>query len=192
MIPLYGFSVPQPAIQTHFHSLPQITTVTSMSQPVAIITGGASGIGLAVTKHLLAAPYNYKVVIADQVPESVGTPLADSLGPNCLFHRTDVSNYAQQAAVFAKAFEWGGSRLDFLAANAGIDDRESLYSEGVEVELEGGVKGPRELNLKTMRVDFDAVIQGLWLFKWWNAKGRNKGDGRKVGKVVITSSAAGL
>jgi 15-hydroxyprostaglandin dehydrogenase (NAD) len=98
-----------------------------MTTPVAIITGGASGIGLAVTQHLLSPPYSYKVVIADLVPASTGIPLAQSLGPNCLFHQTDVSVYAQQASLFAKAFEWEGGRLDFFAANAGIDNRESLY-----------------------------------------------------------------
>jgi 15-hydroxyprostaglandin dehydrogenase (NAD) len=94
-----------------------------------------------------------------------------------------VSVYAQQVSLFAKAFEWGRGRLDFFAANAGIDDRESLYGVGVEEVFEVGgekVKGPRELNLKTLRVDLDAVFQGIWLFRYW--AGRN--EGRKGGKEL--------
>jgi 15-hydroxyprostaglandin dehydrogenase (NAD) len=154
-----------------------------MTKPVAIVTGAASGIGLAVTKHLLRR--GYRVVMAD-VNQREGERLSSELGSDTLFQRVDISVYEQQAALFATAFKWGGGRLDFFAANAGIDDRQSLYEKNETIEVdEHGV--PRPLNLKTMQVDLDAVIQGLWLFKYFARKKEKKG-----GKVVITSSAAGL
>jgi len=76
--------------------------------------------------------------------------------------------------------------LDFFAANAGIDDRQSLFQTDEPVDEEGV---PKELNLKTLDVDLDAVFQGVWLFKYYARRNEEKGG---VGKIVITSSAAGL
>lgn len=153
----------------------------TMSKPVAIVTGAASGIGLAVSKHLLSK--GYRVVLAD-VNGQEGNQAASELGDDALFHKADVSVYAEQAALFQKAFTWGGDRLDFLAANAGIDDRQSLY-ETEEALDENGV--PKPLNLKTIEVDLQAVFQGIWLFKHYARKSPNP-----KGKIVITSSAAGF
>lgn len=155
----------------------------SPNSPVAIVTGAASGIGLAVTKHLLSR--GYRVAMAD-VNATQGEALSAELGPDTIFHKTDVSVYAQQSALFARAFAWGGNRLDFFAANAGIDDRQSLFQTDEPVDEEGV---PKELNLKTLDVDLDAVFQGVWLFKYYARKNDGKGG---VGKIVITSSAAGL
>ncbi|EXJ76396.1 15-hydroxyprostaglandin dehydrogenase (NAD) [Cladophialophora psammophila CBS 110553] len=94
-----------------------------MDQPVAIVTGAASGIGLAVSKHLLTR--GFRVVMGD-VNEAEGRRLQGELGPATLFVHVDVSRYDDQLRLFSTAVEWGG-RLDFLAANAGIDDRQSLY-----------------------------------------------------------------
>jgi len=152
-----------------------------MSKPVAIITGAASGMGLALTKHLLSR--DWRVVMAD-VNLEVGTQLSEELGSDTLFQQTDVSVYSQQAKLFNRAFEWGGDRLDFLAANAGIDDKQSLYQKNEEFDEHGQ---PKEINLKTIKVDLDAVVQGIWLFKHYAR--RNVVPG---GKIVITSSAAGL
>lgn len=116
---------------------------------------------------------------------SVGIPLACELGDNALFVQTDVSIYSQQASLFSQAFEWGGKRIDFLAANAGIDDKQSLYASDEELDEDGKLK---ELNLVTLRVDLDAVVQGIWLFKHYARQNAVK----KGGKIVITSSAAGL
>jgi 15-hydroxyprostaglandin dehydrogenase (NAD) len=149
--------------------------------PVGIVTGASSGIGLAVTEHLLSR--GYRVVMAD-VNVTEGEKLSAKLGKNALFLKTDVTVYAEQAKLFREAFIWGGNRLDFLAANAGIDDRQSLYEVNVP-ENEDGT--PKELNLKTIRVDLDAVFQGIWLFKHYARKNAIPG-----GKVMITSSAAGL
>jgi hypothetical protein len=91
---------------------------------------------------------------------------------------------AEQAKLFREAFAWGGNRLGFLAANAGIDDRQSLY-ELEPPENEDGT--PKELNLKTIRVDLDAVFQGIWLFKHYARK-----NAIPRGKVMIMSSAASL
>lgn len=153
-----------------------------MSQPVAIVTGAASGMGLALTKHLLVQ--DWRVVMAD-TNASVGIPLAHELGDNALFIQTDVSNYSQQASLFARAFEWGGNRVDFLAANAGIDDKQSLYANDERLDGDGKLK---ELDLITLKVDLEAVIQGIWLFKHYARQNAEK----KGGKIVITSSAAGL
>lgn len=152
-----------------------------MSKPVAIVTGASSGIGLAVTEHLLSR--GYRVVLAD-INETEGKKLSTSLGENTIFIKADVSVYAEQAVLFREAFKWGGNRLDFLAANAGIDDRQSLYEANPE-ENEDGT--PKELNLKTLRVDLDSVVQGIWLFKHYARKNAIPG-----GKIMITSSAAGL
>lgn len=152
-----------------------------MSKPVAIVTGGASGIGLAVTEHLLTR--GYKVIIAD-VDVAKGETLVARLGSDVLFYKTDVSSYDQQLALFSRAYDWGG-RIDFLAVNAGIDDRQSLYETEEALDERGRLK---PLNVKTLSVDLEAVFQGIWLFKHFVRKNKEP----RGGKVVITSSAAGL
>lgn len=155
-----------------------------MSKPVAIVTGAASGLGLAVSKHLITK--GYRVMMID-VNQREGERLQVELGPDVMFQRCDVSIYAEQAEAFAKAFAWGEGRLDFLAANAGIDDRQYLYESNESMAIDSnGV--PLELNMKAMRVDLDAVMQGIWLFKYYARMNKRQ----KGGKIVITASAAGL
>ena len=88
-----------------------------MSKPVAIVTGSGSGIGLAVATHLYSI--GYKTVIVDLNPKT-GEEAAAKLGPDATFIQCDVSSYPSQARMFKKAYEWGGNRLDFCHANAGI------------------------------------------------------------------------
>ena len=168
------------------------------TKPVAIVTGGASGIGLACTKLLLSR--GFKVCIAD-ANAKVGETVASELGSDVLFIQCDVSDYQQQQKLFAGAFTWGSQRLDVLIANAGIDDRQSLYEDNETVKTEtvavpGGesveVEVPLELNLKTIRIDLDAVLQGIWLFKYFNRISKKGSDEKKGGKIVVTSSAAGI
>ncbi|KAK0108150.1 hypothetical protein ONS95_002972 [Cadophora gregata] len=153
-----------------------------MYKPVAIITGAASGIGLALTKHLIAK--DWLVVMAD-INSKLGTEVSSSLGNSVLFVATNVSIYSEQAKMFSKAFEWGGGRLDFFAANAGIAGTQDFYQQNENLD-ETGV--PKEMDLTTLKVDLDAVVQGVWLFKHYARSNK----GQKGGKVVITSSMAGL
>jgi len=157
-----------------------------MSKPVAIVTGAGSGIGLAVATHLYSK--GYRVVVAD-LNSSTGTAAASELGPDATFIQVDVASYPSQARLFKQAYEWGGNRLDFCHANAGIDDRQMLNDsiEKEEVDAEGLVK---PLNTKSMQVNLEAVIQGLWLFKYYVRRSKEAGGGK--GKFVATSSAAGL
>ena len=82
---------------------------------VAVITGGASGIG-AATVRLFAAE-GARVVIADVNAER-GQKLAAELGARGAYARTDVRDEAQvRAAVEAALAAWG--RLDCIFNNAG-------------------------------------------------------------------------
>ena len=66
---------------------------------VALVTGGASGLGRATAAELADA--GAAVVIAD-LPGSVGADVARSLGPPALFQPTDVTDPGSvQAAVDA-------------------------------------------------------------------------------------------
>lgn len=158
-----------------------------MSQPVAIVTGGASGIGLALTKHLLTLSPPYRVVVVD-LPTSRGKEWEGILGPNTCFVPADVAVFSQQRNVFETAHEWGGGRIDLLAANAGIADTEILSKD---IKWDG--KDPvREMDVKALDVDLVAVIQGMWLFNHYAALTRKTlGDGW-VGRIILTSSPAGL
>jgi 15-hydroxyprostaglandin dehydrogenase (NAD) len=157
-----------------------------MSKPVAIVTGAGSGIGEGVAIHLYSK--GYKVVIADLNP-TTGERVASNLGPDATFIQTNVSSYHSQALLFKQAYKWGGNRLDFFHANAGIDDRQVIYDTEDKEELDDeGLLKP--LNTQTMEVNLEAVIQGLWLFKYYVRRSKEAGGGK--GKFVATSSAAGL
>lgn len=83
---------------------------------VALVTGGASGVGLEVVKLLLAQ--GAKVAITD-VNVEAGQALADSMGEQVMFMAHDVSNPQDWEKVIAAVqARWGA--LHVLVNNAGI------------------------------------------------------------------------
>jgi len=93
----------------------------------AVVTGGASGLGEATVRKLVAA--QAKVVIADR-DEAKGTALAAELGPACRFARTDVSSPEQVQEAIAAARELGPLRVTVSCAGVGWAQR-TLTKEGL-------------------------------------------------------------
>lgn len=85
------------------------------NEKVAIITGGASGIGLATAKKLLNE--GAKVVLVDW-NEGVND-IAKNLSKNCIGIRCDVSCDTNVQETISKIMEKFG-HIDYLVANAGI------------------------------------------------------------------------
>ena len=87
-----------------------------LTDKVAIITGGNSGMGAGTVELFVSE--GARVVIAAR-GEEAGQALADRLGENAHFIRTDVSVEAEVKAMIDTTVEkWG--RVDVLFNNAGI------------------------------------------------------------------------
>lgn len=82
---------------------------------VAIVTGGASGMGAAVAQLVVSA--GGRVVVAD-IDEAKGVGLAEKLGSGARFVRTDVSRGEDAQGLAAGTLEAFG-RIDILFNNAG-------------------------------------------------------------------------
>ncbi len=86
-----------------------------LQDKVALVTGGASGIGAAAVRLFVAE--GCRVVIAD-VADAAGRALAAALGERCAFVHADHRHLtANEAAVRHAVERWGG--LDVLFNNAG-------------------------------------------------------------------------
>lgn len=83
---------------------------------VAVITGGASGIGAATVRRFVEE--GARVVIAD-VQDDAGELLAKDVGESTVFAHCDVSSEDDIAAVIDTALATFG-RLDVFYANAGV------------------------------------------------------------------------
>lgn len=90
--------------------------MSRLDNQVAVITGGASGIGKASVK--LFVKEGARVVIAD-ILDDHGQSLAEEMGENAVFLHTDVSQEDQIKASVDLAMEKFG-RLDCMFNNAGI------------------------------------------------------------------------
>jgi NAD(P)-dependent dehydrogenase (short-subunit alcohol dehydrogenase family) len=97
---------------------------------VAIVTGGASGIGRGIVERFLNE--GAKVVIAD-VQRELGEKLGADSGSNALFHYTDVGDQAQVGQLVATTVEKFGG-LHVIVNNAGISSplRKGLFDEDLE------------------------------------------------------------
>ncbi|MCT1764675.1 3-oxoacyl-ACP reductase [Brevibacterium casei] len=94
------------------------TAATRLKDKVCVITGGASGIGLASAKRL--AEEGAKVVIAD-LDEARGQEVAEELGG--LFVRVNVADEEDVKNLFDTTVEHYG-RVDVAFNNAGINPTE--------------------------------------------------------------------
>src|SRR5215472_10441676 len=91
--------------------------VMQLENKVAIVTGGAHGIGLAIAKRYVAE--GAKVVIAD-VDAAAGEAAAKEIDARrCAFVRTDVGDRAEAVWLVDETIRLFGG-LDVLVNNAGI------------------------------------------------------------------------
>lgn len=122
--------------------------VQELAGKVAIITGGAGGIGRATVELFVAE--GAKVVIAD-IQDEAGRALAAKLGAAAVFMHTDVGSEADMKAVVDLAVERFGG-LDILFNNAGmscgaypsfLDDRLDDFDRVMRVNVLGPMLGTR-------------------------------------------------
>lgn len=118
-----------------------------MAQKAAFITGGASGIGLAVAKDLAAR--GWRVGLADVNAAGLANAKA-ALPEGTTTHLMDVRDRGQWEAALAEFAQASGGRLDFLFNNAGIatggplaDADMAEVDRALAVNLAGVVYGAR-------------------------------------------------
>jgi NAD(P)-dependent dehydrogenase (short-subunit alcohol dehydrogenase family) len=139
---------------------------------VAVITGGASGMGLATVRRFIGE--GAKVIIAD-VQDEPGQRLENELGDSVRYQHTDVSKESDvEAAVDRAVAEFG--RLDCMFNNAGFG--------GVSGELEN--LALEEHYRFTVDVLFTGVLSGI---KHASRVMKTQDDG---GSIISTASVAGL
>jgi NAD(P)-dependent dehydrogenase (short-subunit alcohol dehydrogenase family) len=142
----------------------------TLTDQVAVVTGGASGIGLGLA-HAFAAE-GCRVVIAD-IEDAALQKAATSLPEGTLTVRTDVSKLADVEALAAAALERFG-QVDILCNNAGISTFNTLENQTLDDWR------------WVLDVDLWGVIYGIHTFL-----PIMKRQGTPA-HIVSTSSAAGL
>jgi len=147
-----------------------------LENKVAVITGGASGMGLATVMRFLEE--GARVVIADYNAETGSAAIAavDGVGYRGLasFIRTDVAREPDVEAMLQFALdEYGG--LDIVFNNAGV----------------GGAIGPlTETTVSDWDYTFDVLAKGVFLGIKHAA--RIMQSAGKGGSIINTASVAGL
>ena len=123
--------------------------VNELAGKVAIVTGGASGIGAGIVERFLAE--GARVVIAD-IERDRGEGFAATLGADAVFRLTDVSDPDQIGALVAAAVETFGG-LDVMVNNAGVsskmhrsflDDDLADFQRVMSVNVLGVMAGTRD------------------------------------------------
>lgn len=149
----------------------------NIEDKVAIVTGGASGIGRAVTEAFLAQ--GSKVVVADMNPNAPQIDGTDS--SNFLYVVTDVTKKASVNEMVDKAVEKFG-KIDVLVNNAGINIPRLLVDPKDE-------DGQYELDEKVWDLVCSVNLKGVFLCAQAAARQMVK---QKSGVIINMSSESGL
>ncbi|MGP3699528.1 SDR family oxidoreductase [Rhodobacter sp. NSM] len=135
---------------------------------VAVITGGASGIGLATAEALLAE--GATVVVADRDRAGMEA-LADRHGPRCIPQVTDLLDPASCDAMVPEVLAKAG-RIDILHCNAG-----SYIGGDLSETNPAAIDRMLNLNVNAVMKNVHAVIPHM--------------SERGSGDIVVTCSVAG-
>jgi NAD(P)-dependent dehydrogenase (short-subunit alcohol dehydrogenase family) len=149
----------------------------NITDKVALVTGGASGLGLATVQQLHAD--GAQVVIVD-LPSSNGKAVADELGPKAAFVPTDVTDEEQVQAAVDTAASRGP--LSVVVNCAGI-------ANAIRVVAKDGTPFPFDAFKKVIEVNLVGTFNVIRLA---GAKmiAETPVDGEERGVIVNTASVA--
>nr|RBQ83610.1 hypothetical protein FVER53263_13285 [Fusarium verticillioides] len=134
-------------------------TSSGAQQLSIVVTGGASGIGLAITRHFAAQ--GHKVAVLDvnskTGPDVVAEVSKQYPHATLSFKWCDVSSWEGQYAVFDQVYREHGDRIDIVIANAGISDPVVGALDCTPTEF------PRKPNLRMQDINLNGVIYSVGL-----------------------------
>jgi len=136
------------------HIQPQLSILAAMTFRTAYITGGASGIGLAVAHALHNR--GMRIAIADinlKAAQEAARQLEASAiaGQKHLALEVDVSSWDSQVAAFSNAVEIF-NRIDIVIVNAGVGEKVFVPNDG------GTGQGFVKPNLQILDVDLSGFL----------------------------------
>ena len=147
---------------------------------VALITGGASGMGYAVAEAL-SSQGDWDIHLLDMTTER-GNAAAERL--NATFHTVDVNNYESLGGVFKTVFK-KTKRLDFVHANAGIVEKGNFYAVH-----DTGDEPPPPLPSVVIDIDLMSVIHTSYLAQHYFRQSPKDDIGPR--SLIVTASCGGL
>ena len=142
-----------------------------LSGKVAVITGGAGGIGQAAARQFTSEGARVVLVDRDEAAlQSIVSSISEDMASYVV---ADVTQPEQAQSYVSAAIErWGG--IDILLSNAGI---------------EGAVSSIPDYSIDTFDQVMAVNVRGVWLgLKYIIPVMRDRGRG----SIVITSSTAGI
>lgn len=137
-----------------------------LENKVALVSGGARGIGAAITKIL--AHEGAKVVIGDVLVDAGQKTAAEinDAGGECVFVRLDVTSEAAWNSAVGEAVSRFG-KLDILVNNAGVTSRGMIedisvddWTRVMDVNVKGGFLGTKA-SIPLMRVNGGGSIVNI-------------------------------
>ncbi|KQT51575.1 hypothetical protein ASG47_01385 [Devosia sp. Leaf420] len=160
---------------------------------VAVITGGASGMGRSTA--MLFAREGAKVVVGD-VDDAEGARLADeakAAGLSIVFQHTDVSQEDQVAELIARA-EKDHGKLDTIFNNAGIeqpvmpseDVTEALFERVIDINLKGTFFGCKHAIPALLRNGGGTIVNNSSVSAFANVGGNLSYAASKGGIMSMT------
>jgi NAD(P)-dependent dehydrogenase (short-subunit alcohol dehydrogenase family) len=144
---------------------------------VALVTGGASGLGAATVRELLGQ--GGKAMIVDR-PQSDGAKLAAELGSNAAFAAADVTSDAEVTAAVQQTIErFGAIHINVNCAGTGA---------AMKTTSKGGPM-PLEIFAKVIEINLIGTFNVLRLCATQMTKNAPNADGER-GVIINTASVA--
>jgi NAD(P)-dependent dehydrogenase (short-subunit alcohol dehydrogenase family) len=144
---------------------------------VAVVTGGASGLGAATARELLA--HGGKVMLLDR-PQSDGVALATELGANAAFAAADVTSDAEVSGAVQQTLErFGAIHINVNCAGTGA---------AMKTTSKAGPM-PLEIFAKVIEINLIGTFNVLRLCAAAMARNTPNADGER-GVIVNTASVA--
>jgi NAD(P)-dependent dehydrogenase (short-subunit alcohol dehydrogenase family) len=154
-----------------------------MTRKVALITGGASGMGLKVAEALSSRPNETWALHIVDLHASAHSSATLNL-QNVHFHRANVTDYQALVSAFEATYSTS-RRLDFVYANAGIVERDNFYQKH---DLEAPPPPPNQLSID---INYKAVVDTSHLALHYFRKSMQD-NGKHDTVLIMTASCGGL
>jgi len=162
--------------------------------PLALVTGGASGIGRAIVERLLRE--NCRVIAMDRSEKNLAT-VRESCGEGVIPSLTDLSDWKMLGDVCGSLVAAHGP-VKFLVNNAGVwpggpltDLSDQIWQQNMDVNLAAPFALIRALVPAMTKAGGGAIVNISSRNAYRSSVGNSAYDASKAGLIALTRTAAG-